>query len=112
MVNMDMVDMDMVDMDMVDMDMVVGPASHDHILTWCGRKVRRCGDSHLRLPSLESTLNLQSTFFHHLNGELSRRSRGQQPETSPTFLQHLLATAALHKVSALTLFLPKKGNPT
>ena len=68
--------------------------SHDHNLTWCGRKVRRCGDSHLRLPSLESTLNLQSTFFHHLNGDYlgAVEVNSQKPLL---LLQHLLATAAL-----------------
>ena len=45
--------------------------------------VRCCGVSHLRLPSLESTLNLQSTFSPPQRWS-SRRSRGQQPETSPT----------------------------
>ena len=45
--------------------------------------LRCCGVSHLRLPSLESTLNLQSTFSPPQRWS-SRRSRGQQPETSPT----------------------------
>ena len=57
-------------------------------------RLRRCGVSHLRLPSLESTLNLQSTFFHHLNGDYlgAVEVNSQKPLL---LLQHLLATAAL-----------------
>ena len=79
--------------------------------TWCGRLAPLLRSLTLEASQLGIYAQPSIYFFHHLNGDHlgAVEVNSQKPLL---LLQHLLATAALHKVSALTLFLPKKGNPT
>ena len=70
-------------------------ASHDHIVTWCGRLAPLLRSLTLEASQLGIYAQPSTYLLSPPQRWLSRRSRGQQPETSPTFLQHLLATAAL-----------------